>query len=208
LVIFWQCMTMHNQINSGEHVMKFLRIVAGAALCLVWGTASAHTGHAGSGFSGGFSHPFLGVDHLLAMFAVGLWATQQRGWRIWLAPITFVSVMALGSMAGVMGLSLPWVEPGIALSVFLLGLFVALSLRLPTYALIVLTAAFALLHGHAHGAEMPAGASWPYIAGFVLATAALHGSGVGLGFSLRVRALALRGLGLATAMMGAGLLFN
>lgn len=138
------------------------------------------------GFSHGLLHPLLGLDHLLAMIAVGLWAAQLGGRATWAVPASFVGVMAFGGLAGAAGWSLPMVETGILVSVFLLGLLVAFAVRLPAWAGALLVGAFALFHGHAHGSEMPAGASaWLYAGGFVLATAALHAAGLGLGIALK-----------------------
>lgn len=185
------------------------RTLIGAVAALAAATAWAHGGmHAHGGFAAGFAHPFTGLDHLLAMFAVGLWATQQRGWRVWVAPATFVAVMAAGAVAGTTGLAMAGVEPAIALSVLLFGAFIAVRLVLPAAALVVLSAAFAWFHGFAHGMEMPAGTGTDFMAGFVLATAALHASGVAVGALLRGHARVLRGLGVVTALTGAGLLLG
>lgn len=136
--------------------------------------ALAHPGHAGDSFAYGFAHPFGGLDHLLAMVAVGVWAARCAGSARWVLPLAFVSFMALGT-----GLALPMVEPMIAASVLVLGLGAALGRRLPVAAGAALTALFALYHGHAHFTEMPADAS---VAGFALgmlsATALLHGAGL------------------------------
>ena len=136
--------------------------------------ALAHPGDHAGGFAHGFAHPFAGLDHLLAMVAVGLWAARFSGLPRWILPLAFVSFMALGT-----GLALPMVEPMIAASVLVLGLGAALGRRLPVAAGAALTALFALYHGQAHFAEMPADAS---LAGFALgmlsATALLHGAGL------------------------------
>jgi len=148
--------------------------------------AQAHPGHEGDGlvwdFSGGFAHPLSGWDHLLAMIAVGLWAAQLGGRARWLVPSAFVGVMALGAAVGHAGLMLPGVEQGIAASVLVLGLLIATAVRLPVAAGMTLVGIFAVFHGIAHGAEMPATAGGlSYGAGFVVATALLHAVGVGLG---------------------------
>ena len=136
--------------------------------------ALAHPGAHAGGFAHGFAHPFGGLDHLLAMVAVGVWAARRAGPARWILPLAFVSFMALGT-----GLALPVVEPMIAASVLVLGLGAALGRRLPVAAGAALTALFALYHGQAHFAEMPAEAS---LAGFALgmlsATALLHGAGL------------------------------
>ncbi len=135
----------------------------------------------------GFVHPFTGLDHLLAMLAVGLWAAQLGGRWTWAVPLAFVASMALGGALGFAGVNLPFVEPMIAASVLVLGLLVALQVRL-RYSGLVLVGAFAIFHGIAHAAEMPAETPrLVYAAGFVLATALLHAAGVGLGLLPRAR---------------------
>jgi len=150
-----------------------MRRAAAAVLTLFPAIAWAHPGH-----MAGFLHPFTGIDHLLAMVAVGLWAAQLGGhWR-WAVPLAFVGSMTLGGVAGFEGLRLPMVEPMIAASVLVLGLLVSLRVKMKWPAL-VLVGAFAVFHGVAHGAEMPAEANkLVYAAGFVLATALLHAVGV------------------------------
>ena len=143
--------------------------------------AEAHTfGSQGAGLMAGLTHPFVGLDHLLAMFAVGIWAGQLGGRAVWLIPLTFVSVMAVAATLASFGLLLPLMEPAIACSVLVLGLLIAGSVRLPTSVGGLLVSLFAVFHGYAHGLELPQAAS-PilYGAGFVLATALLHGLGIG-----------------------------
>lgn len=170
--------------------MTFNRMLLTAALfsTLAAAPALAHPGHAHeAGFATGFAHPFGGLDHLLAMLAVGLWAIQQSGQQamtgdrraLWLLPAAFVLPMAGGFSLGAAGFALPGVETGIALSVLVLGLVVALAMRPPLPAAMAATAAFALFHGHAHGTEMPqAEMALVYGAGMVLATALLHAIGI------------------------------
>lgn len=158
-----------------------------AALLLAPATVLAHTG-AGStaGFGSGFLHPIGGLDHLLAMIAVGLWAAQAGGRAIWTVPTAFVSVMILCGALGMAGIALPHVETGIVLSVLVLGVLIAVAVRLPVVAAAAIVGLFAVFHGHAHGAEMPLGAgAFAYSAGFALATALLHGAGIGLGMAIR-----------------------
>jgi urease accessory protein len=159
------------------------RVAAAAALVLVPGVALAHPGHAEvGGFAHGFMHPLGGLDHVLAMVAVGLYAALLGGRALWLVPATFVGAMALGGAAGVSGYALPYTEIGIALSVVVLGLAVALRISIPTVAAMALVGVFAVFHGHAHGAEMPQNLSgYEYAAGFMLATALLHCAGIALG---------------------------
>ena len=160
--------------------IKHSRTLSLVALCLFAGTASAHTGnHAASGFAGGLAHPFMGLDHLLAMIAIGLWAAQQGGRALWAIPATFVAAMGLGFVLAGSGLQLPNVEPAIAVSVLMLGLLVAMRQHAPLLAGMSIAAVFALFHGAAHGLEMPQAASPVlYGLGFMLATACLHGVGL------------------------------
>ena len=149
--------------------------------------AEAHTfGSQGAGLMAGLTHPFVGLDHLLAMFAVGIWAGQLGGRAVWLIPLTFVSVMAVAATLASFGLLLPFMEPAIACSVLVLGLLIAGSVRLPTSVCALLVSLFAVFHGYAHGLELPQAAS-PilYGAGFVLATALLHGLGIGFASNSR-----------------------
>ncbi|GAB2179104.1 HupE/UreJ family protein [Dongia sp. agr-C8] len=163
-------------------------------LCAAWASVAAllptaawaHVG-AGStaGFVHGFVHPVTGVDHVLAMVAVGMFAANLGGRALWAVPLSFVSVMAVGGALGIAGIGLPFVEAGIAASVMILGLAVALQWKWPVAAAMALVGIFAVFHGHAHGAEMPHGASGlEYGLGFVLATALLHGVGLGLGIGI------------------------
>jgi urease accessory protein len=135
-----------------------------------------------SGFAHGFVHPLTGLDHIAAMVAVGLWAAQRGGRAIWVVPLTFVGVMSLSGLLGMTGVFVPFVEPGIAASVFVLGLLIAAAVRLPLVASSLIVGVFAVFHGHAHGAEMPETVSGlSYGIGFVLATGLLHCCGIGLG---------------------------
>lgn len=155
------------------------------ALLSIGGVAHAHTnGLPHMDFAVGLSHPFSGLDHILAMVAVGLWAAQLGGRALWLVPLTFVLTMAAGGALGFMGMPLPHVELGIAGSVLVLGGLVACSSRLPLAASMGLVGVFAIFHGYAHGAEMAAEASavW-YSLGFMLATAILHSIGIGAGLA-------------------------
>ena len=149
--------------------------------------AEAHTfGSQGAGLIAGLTHPFVGLDHLLAMIAVGIWAGQLGGRAVWLIPLTFVSVMTAAATLASFGLLLPLMEPAIACSVLVLGLLIAGSVRLPTSVGGLLVSLFAVFHGYAHGLELPQAAS-PilYGAGFVLATALLHGLGIGFASNSR-----------------------
>jgi urease accessory protein len=148
--------------------------------------ALAHPGHEGHDitwdFRSGFLHPLSGFDHLVAMVAVGLWAAQLGGRARWLVPVAFVSVMALGGALGRTGLTIPGVEQAIAASVLVLGLLIAMAVRPPVAVGMGLAGLFAIFHGFAHGAEMPATASGlGYGEGFIAATVLLHAVGLGLG---------------------------
>ncbi|CAM2968668.1 HupE/UreJ family protein [Rariglobus hedericola] len=158
-----------------------------AVLAALPAIASAHPGHDGGhdltwDFAGGFQHPIFGLDHLLAMIAVGVWAMQIGGRGRWLIPATFVGVMTLGAAIGTQGVAFPAVEQMIAASLLVFGLMIAMAKRLPIYAGLGLTALFALFHGIAHGAEIPANSNGlSYGLGFVIATVALHSVGLALG---------------------------
>ncbi len=174
--------------------------------------ASAHPGLPGHthGFANGFAHPLSGLDHLLAMTAVGLWAAQRGGRALWMVPLAFISVMAFGGALGMAGWGqIPLIDQAIAASVLVLGIFLAVAARLSMGASILVIGLFALFHGYAHGAEMPATASGLlYGLGFVLATATLHLFGIGLGLAAqKTNAMkAVRCAGVAIAACGVYLL--
>ena len=151
--------------------------------------AHAHPGHDGHdltwSFGTGFSHPFSGWDHLLAMVGVGVWAARLSGRARWLVPASFVSMMIVGAILAGNGLVLPCLEETIAASLLVLGLLIVFAVRLPLVAGMGIVGLFALFHGSAHGAEMPAtGNGVLFGAGFVAATTLLHLAGLGLGFAL------------------------
>jgi urease accessory protein len=156
------------------------------------------------GFSSGFGHPLHGLDHLLAMVAVGLWAGQLGGRARWLVPASFVGVMTLGAAVAMAGIHVPFVEQGIVLSVMILGLLIAVAARMPVVASMAVVGLFALFHGHSHGTEMPANAvGFAYGAGFALATAALHACGIGLAVLVRpARLPVIRWAGAAITLAG------
>ena len=177
--------------------------------------ASAHTGVGdASGFMHGVMHPIGGLDHVLAMVTVGLFAAHLGGRALWLVPASFVTMMMVGGMFGIYGVPVPFIETGIALSVVVLGAVVALQASLPVTAAMGLVGLFAIFHGHAHGTEMPLEASGlTYAAGFLLATAALHTVGIGLGLALNRSAQgAARRMtqvgGAGIALAGVALLFG
>lgn len=156
-----------------------------AALALLPGQASAHVGagHA-DGLIAGLTHPLFGLDHLLAMAAVGIWSAVATPGRVWAAPAAFVTMMVLGAGVSFAGFDLPMVEGMIALSVLIFGLVIVVGSRLPLAAGVGLAGLFAMFHGYAHAAEA-SGAAIAYIAGFTVSTAALHLAGVGVGRALR-----------------------
>jgi urease accessory protein len=167
--------------------MTMPRLVILLTALLVAATpAYAHPGIGNTlGFAPGLAHPLGGIDHVLAMVAVGLFAAQLGGRALWAVPLAFVAMMAVGGAAGMTGMSLPFVEFGIALSVVVLGAAVAARVHLPTLAAMALAGLFALFHGHAHAAGMPETVSGlAYGLGFVLATASLHAAGIGLGLAI------------------------
>ena len=189
--------------------MKTCKLILLFLPMVVPSLAHAHVGFGETnGFLHGVSHPLTGIDHVCAMIAVGLWAAQAGGRAIWAVPLAFVSVMLLGNASGMTGVHFPFAETGIALSVLMLGLFIAAAVRLPLPASVLVVGLFALCHGHAHGAEMPATASaLEYAGGFALATALLHVAGIGLGVGVERIASAkiVRFAGGAIALCALGL---
>lgn len=190
-------------------------LFAAALVASFAGVASAHPNHAVApigdpsalgGFAAGFCHPLLGFDHLLAMFAVGLLAAQLGGRALWILPAAFLGLMGLGGALGMAGNSLQLNEIGIALSVVALGLALAMGRKYPLAASAVVVGMFGLLHGHAHGTEMPAmAAGMLYGTGFTAATLLLHIAGVGLGALILKQprySVALRYAGAAISLAG------
>jgi urease accessory protein len=184
---------------------------AGMTLALLFsatGAAEAHTGHEHAvSFAAGFAHPWSGLDHMLAMVAVGLWAGLNGGRALWAWPLAFVTVMVGGGVLGTVGAPMPMVESGILASVIVLGLLVLAATRPPLALGAVLVGAFALLHGHAHGAELPAQATAiSYAGGFALGTALLHAVGLGVAIAGGERTpLLVRGAGALVAAGGVAL---
>ena len=174
------------------------------ALLAIPAWAHEQSGQA-AGFVTGLLHPVSGLDHVLAMVAVGLWGAQLGAPAIWLLPVTFPLVMAIGGFLGLLGVPLPGVEVGIAASAVLLGAMVAPESRPPLALAAALVAFFAVSHGHAHGTELPPGQSGLlYSFGFVVATGCLHAVGIALGLLHRWRSgrVALRGAGAAVGLAG------
>jgi urease accessory protein len=176
------------------------------ALGVMAAPAMAHTGAgAATGFMLGFLHPFGGLDHLLAMTAIGIWASYLGGRALWSVPAAFVGMMIAGAIFGAPGVAMPLVETGIALSVVALGALLAFKVQTPVAAGMALAGLFALMHGQAHGAEMPAsGSGFLYGLGFCAATALLHATGVGLG--LWTKPNVTRWVGAAVSAAGVALL--
>ncbi|MEZ5790263.1 MAG: HupE/UreJ family protein [Nitratireductor sp.] len=186
--------------------ISLVMLISLLAVCSTGNLALAHTG-AGlqGGFVSGFWHPVFGLDHVIAMVAVGLWGAFLGMPAIWLLPVVFPLVMAFGGILGIAGIPLPRVETGIAVSAIILGLCVATAFKPPLWVAAVLVGAFAIFHGHAHGAELPDAASpLGFSAGFVLATGILHLAGIAFGLLARFRggAMLVKAAGAAIAMGG------
>ncbi|WP_068116485.1 HupE/UreJ family protein [Tropicimonas marinistellae] len=192
---------------------RCIRTIAGAVvLCAFPALAFAHTeaGMAG-GFVSGFTHPILGWDHVVAMVAVGLWGAFLGAPAIWLLPVIFPLVMAFGAALGVAGVPIPAVEAGIASSAIVLGMLIALAVRLPLWLAGAIVGLFAIFHGYAHGAELPEAANpLAYGVGFVVATGLLHLIGIAFGLLVRWPAgtVAIRAGGVVISAVGAAFLFG
>lgn len=169
------------KICRKESLTRSIPVLIFLLLCAPTAFAHPQKGDA-VGFLTGFRHPISGLDHVLAMVAVGLWGAQLGRPAIWLLPVAFPMVMATGGMLGLMGVPLPGTEYGIALSAIMLGAAVMLEVRPPLAVAAILVGVFAIFHGHAHGTELPAGQSaLLYSMGFVIATGCLHAVGIGIG---------------------------
>ena len=172
--------------------------------------------YGGGGILSGFLHPLLGLDHLLAMLAVGILSAQIGGRALWTVPATFVGTMAIGAILGIFGVALPFVEYGITLSVLILGIAIFFGDRIPEWAALIAVVFFALFHGNAHGTEIPVvtntlGLLIAYILGFLIATAGLHVIGALIGVLIRrmERGHTLMRIGgLAITLMGVFLIVN
>lgn len=177
-----------------------------AAVALLSQPALAHeqAGIAG-GFASGFLHPLTGLDHMIAMVAVGIWGAQLGAPAIWVLPVTFPIVMAIGGVMGILKLPLPFQETAIALSALVLGAAVAVRLKTPFAVAAAIVAVFAIFHGYAHGTELPHAANpLAYGIGFVVATGLLHLCGISIGLLLRwpIGERLIRGMGAAIALLG------
>lgn len=171
--------------------------------------ALGHTGEGVGGLASGLQHPISGLDHVLAMVAVGLWGAILGAPALWMLPVAFPVAMAFAGALGVIGVPLPFVEQGIAMSSIVLGGMVLFAQRPPLGVALAIVAVFAVFHGHAHGTELPASANpVAYAVGFVVATGLLHLAGIAIGFLTRWPAgtVAVRAAGAAIAMGGAAFL--
>lgn len=180
---------------------------AALAFALAALPAAAHTGHGieTSGYLAGLAHPFSGLDHLLMMLAVGLWSATTTQ-CIWRAPLVFASALLLGALFMANGADFPAIEPMIAASVLVFGLLISARVRLPESVSTVMVAGFALFHGAAHGAELGTSIA---LAGMVISTVLLHGTGIAAGIWLRMHNQRWqRGIGASIALTGVGLAFN
>jgi urease accessory protein len=201
---------MKNSFQVSTFLRRTLPLLA---VMVLPGLAQAHPGLPGHthGFENGLAHPLAGLDHILAMVAVGVWAAPRGGRALWAVPLAFVSVMALGGMLGMAGGALPFAETGIAASVLILGIFIAASVRLALPASVIIVGLFALFHGFAHGTAVSATDSGlAFGTGFLLATAILHLGGISLGLAARQTASRqlIRYMGGVIAVCGLYLCFS
>lgn len=183
---------------------RLLRASALILPVLAAGPAMAHGGHT-EGLTAGLSHPLLGLDHLVAMVAIGLWAAQSGMARAWALPAAFLGGMAGGIALGLLTTLPAWIEPGVAATVLVLGLVVALAVPLRAAIALPLAAAFGLLHGAAHGGEI-GGSVLLTAAGMLAASAMLHAAGFAMGRAATGRVAVLRAGGAGIAAVGAVLL--
>ncbi|PLP98618.1 HupE/UreJ family protein [Cupriavidus pauculus] len=209
------------------HRPTFARVMTGATLSLAAASAFAHPGHdaatVGASLLAGLAHPFTGADHLLAMAAVGVWSALIAAPKgafgqdtskldVLRLPLAFVAMMLVGAALGLAGVTLPAVEPMIAVSLLVIGLLVAMRAKLSALSGMAIVGGFALFHGYAHGAELPATAAalpgvLAYVGGFAVSTMTLHVMGIGVGAFLRRHAgWMARVAGAGVALYGVGLL--
>lgn len=194
-----------NDMLSVTRLHPVARIGALALIAALFSTpAFAHLNPAEHGsFAAGFSHPLFGLDHILAMVAVGLWASLLGGRSLWLVPTAFVGTMLLGFATALASVGLPFVEPMIAASVVVIGLMAMVALQVPTPLAMVMVGFFAFFHGYAHGGELGEAGAMSFSIGFAIATALLHAAGVALGLGLAV--VAGGGAGRSVARIAGGL---
>ena len=198
----WLWNTTHNLVT---HCSTKLVVLVG--ITLVPSPASAHIiQQQMEGIGSGLSHPLTGPDHFLAMFAVGLWGAQMGGSQLWQLPVTFPIIMLLGVMLAILGVPLPHVELGIALSIITLGAAIGFAWHPPSWIALTLISFFAICHGYAHGAELPKTVSpTDFAIGFVIATGLIHILGIGVGLFLQkkmMKGLLIRYLGVVIALIG------
>ena len=187
--------------------LTLMALLAVFLLAPVSAWAHVESGQAG-GFLSGLSHPVSGLDHVLAMVAVGLWGAQLGAPAMWMLPVAFPMMMAFGGMLGLMGIPVPGIEVGIAVSGIVLGALILGETKMPLIGALLVVAFFAIFHGHAHGTELEAGQNaMLYSLGFVLCTGTLHGIGIAMGLLHRFNfgRMALRGAG--SIVMAGGLFF-
>jgi urease accessory protein len=188
-----------------EYPMR-LKLALSAAIAFIAAPAFAHTGHDVLVSSTGFFHPIFGLDHVIAMLAVGLWAGLQVRAALYLLPLVFPVLMVFGGMLGMNGVELPYVEPMIAVSGIVLGLMVALFVRPALWISVLTVGVFAVFHGQAHGAELPSASNpFGYAIGFVAATVLLHLAGIAIGRVIDAKGgdYVTRGAGVLIALTGA-----
>jgi urease accessory protein len=195
---------MTNRVDNMKTILRSLWISAVVLLLTSVGAQAHVLPNDVHGFGSGFAHPLHGLDHVLVMVAVGLWAGQLGGRARWLVPASFVGVMVLGGALAMAGLRVPFTEEGILLSVLVLGILVAVAARFPLPASMAIVGIFAFFHGHSHGTEMPANVvGYMYGVGFALATVLLHASGIGLAHVVKsVKLPVVRWAGAAIAVAG------
>lgn len=196
------------EVGKMKMILSRLNWMVLSFLLLVPSLAHAHIGAGStSGFGSGLNHPLGGLDHVLAMIAVGIWAAQVGGRAIWAVPSAFVIMMIFGGALGLSGAYLPFVEQGITLSVLMLGVFIVAAVRMPLLASMLVVGMFAVFHGHSHGTEIPSMApGFAYGAGFAFATASLHLAGIGFAVMLQQK-MSVQIVRFAGATITAGGLF-
>ncbi len=202
---------MNRWIEVKDALLALIALVTLTAMLLIAPAAWGHEpdGDFQGGFMSGFTHPFYGLDHVAAMVAVGIWGAFLGRPAIWVLPVVFPVIMAVGGVAAIVGVAVPLIEPGIALSSIALGLAILAKWRAPSAVAGVLVGVFAIFHGHAHGAELPhATEPAAYAVGFVISTGLLHAAGIAFGLLAgRPRgAIALRAVGAVIAAAGLGFL--
>jgi urease accessory protein len=189
-----------------------LKTIALLAIALLSAAAQAHSDQTSTGgFMAGYLHPLTGLDHLLAMVAVGIWGATLGAPLIWALPVAFPFMMLVGGVLAIFGVPLPYVELGVAISVLVLGAAIAMRWRAPMAAAIGIVAFFGLLHGYAHGSELPGSAApAAYAAGFVVSTGLLHLAGISFGTVDKTKhgPLVLRAAGAIIALVGAWLIWS